>query len=354
MRTETDYPPLASRISWRTVDRVVRCALILVLASPQVVHAAEAEAENLERLRSIPREERLALWEKLNEFDALSQTERSAIRSLDERIGQLPPAMRANYGSVLRRYHHWVQGLTDAQRNELNAAPPGERMKLVTKLHAAERSAPRANSTPLFLQVSDFSSALPLFETALRLKVWFDLTPEKRAEIEKIPSVAEQQKRLAELRQQVKEGLVNRISKSDESALMEKIEENPQLKNWLSSPLRKADPTKHEKMKRRMAVNYYFLEHPPAAVESGHLMRFQTALPSWYRGQFDYLPSEEARRRLTILYRLVFPSPGEIPEIHVGAPPGRPAAMPPRTPSLAPKPARPAPRPDTPTGTSPF
>ena len=43
-------------------------------------------------------------------------------------------------------------------------------------------------------------------------------------------------------------------------------------------------------------------------------MRFEAALPPWYRGEFDHLPPEEARRRLTILYRLVYPFPSDMPE----------------------------------------
>src|SRR5207249_3597766 len=118
----------------------------------------------------------------------------------------------------------------------------------------------------------------------------------------------------------------NRISKAEEEALLAKIEANPQLKNWLNTPLKKADPTKHEKMKRRIAAHYYFLEKPPAAVDPSHLMRFQAALPPWSRGEFDHLPPEEARRRLTILYRLIFPAPGEMPEIRTATRPQAPAA----------------------------
>ena len=81
----------------------------------------------------MPREQRLALWEKLKEFDALSSKEQVAIRSLDERIGKLSPSEQAYYGSVLRRYHHWVQGLSESQRTELNSTPPGERMRLITR-----------------------------------------------------------------------------------------------------------------------------------------------------------------------------------------------------------------------------
>src|SRR5262249_39085825 len=157
----------------------------------------------------MPREQRLALWEKLKEFDRLPTGEKSAIRALDARIAALSAADRENYQSVLRRYHHWVQGLSDEQRSALHAAPTRERMKLVTRLRAEERTVANPSSTPLFLQVLDFSGGSP-FETAHRLKAWFDLDAGKRAEIEALPTSVDQRRRLTELGQRVKLGPVNR------------------------------------------------------------------------------------------------------------------------------------------------
>ena len=132
-----------------------------------------------------------------------------------------------------------------------------------------------------------------------------------------MPLQEDQQKRLAELAQHVRLAPSGRIAKADEDALLAKMDANPQLKSWLNNLQKKVDPTekkkgdltKSEKVKRRAAANYYFLEKPPAAVEPGRLMRFEAALPRWYRGEFDHLPPEEARCRLTILYRLIYPFP---------------------------------------------
>jgi hypothetical protein len=284
------------------------------LIAPRVGQAADAEAENWNRLRSMPREQRVALSEKLKKFDALGPSEKSAVQSLSDRISQLPLAEQANYWSVLGRYHHWLQGLSEEQRNELKSVPPSERMRLVTKLRAQERATSSTRTVPLFLQVIDFAAMSPI-ESAHRIKAWLDLTPEKRAEIEAMPVQVDQQKRLAELALHVKLGSSNRIAKTEEDALLAKVEANPLLKSWLgNAEKKKADSTKAEKAKRRIVANYYFLEKPPPAVESSRLMRFEAALPPWYRGEFDHLPPEEARRRLTILYRLVYPYPGDMPE----------------------------------------
>src|SRR5262249_7398039 len=118
--------------------------------------ATTPEAANAIRLRSMPREERLALFEKLKEFDALSSAETAAIRALNARINQLPADEQANYWSVLRRYHHWVQGLSDEQRNQLNSVPLNERMKVITRLRSEERASSRPGYLPLFVQVLDF------------------------------------------------------------------------------------------------------------------------------------------------------------------------------------------------------
>jgi hypothetical protein len=43
-------------------------------------------------------------------------------------------------------------------------------------------------------------------------------------------------------------------------------------------------------------------------------MRFDAALPSWYRAPlFDHLPTEGAQRRLMIPDRLEYPAQGEMP-----------------------------------------
>jgi hypothetical protein len=324
----------------------------MTTTSAEPAGAAAPEAANANRLRSMPREERLALFEKLKEFDALSSAEKAAIRALNARIIQLPADEQANYWSVLRRYHHWVQELSDEQRNQLNSVPLNERMKVITRLRTEERASSRPGYLPLFVQVLDFSAMTPV-ETAHRIKAWLELTPEQRAEIEQIDGAAEQQRRLAELAQHVKMPSPGRITKAEEDAILAKIEASPQWKNSpLLGPLKKGDAAKQEKARRRIATSYQFLEKPPPAVDPTRLMRFEAALPPGYRGQFDHLPPEEARRRLTILYRLIYPVPAEMPEILKAAiPQGAttkpvPAAGAGTTPRSVPPPPRP--------GTSPF
>jgi hypothetical protein len=302
--------------------------------------ARGGEAENWGRLRSMPRERRVALADKLKEFDALDAREKEAVRALDRKVAGLPEADQASYRSVLRRYHLWLQGLPEDQRNALKAAPPSERMAMVTRLRAGARPSSPRRDNPAFLQLADLNGPTP-YELAQRLKLWFDLPPDQRAAVEKL-APADRLKRFEDLARSRGEKLnpTQHLTKAQEDELIKKLDSSPQLKNGLQLPHKKIDakdPEKHARVRRRLAENYYFIEHPPEAVAPENLLRFETALPSWFRPSFDPLPPDEARRRLTILYRLVYPHPQEMPAEK--APPpvaAAPAAKP--TPA-APKPA---------------
>ena len=99
-----------------------------------------------------------------------------------------------------------------------------------------------------------------------------------------------------------------------------------------------------------LAGNYYFIENPPEKVELAKLFQFLSDLPKGISESFTYLPPEEARRRLTILYRLVYPAPGEMPPPgNTSNPPGAPSTK--STGKAEPPSPQPAPGPS---GTPPF
>ena len=80
---------------------------------------------------------------------------------------------------------------------------------------------------------------------------------------------------------------------------------------------------------RRQAMNFYWSEHPPKAVTPERLSAFLAEFPPWLQSAFDAHPPEDAQRRLSVVYRLIFPHPSEIvpsPRPVAGAPSGsRPA-----------------------------
>jgi hypothetical protein len=313
---------------------------ILAILAP--ARARADEDENWQRLRSMPREQRLILSENLKKFDALDPGQKAVIRGLDEKLAQLPAENRLNAYSVLRRYRLWVDGLPREQRDLLKSTPPDQRMPLVRKFLAEERSAARKPNALLF-QLAELNATSPI-DVAHRLKIWFALTPEERAECERMPP-EKRRSHMEELGRKKKVAAIRRLTLADEERALESLLANPLLKDRLSNRLaefkktleasRKVDEVKKvENARRKVADNYYFLEHPPEKVAPESLLRFDAALPSWIRTPLDHLPPEEARRRLTILYRLVFPAGTEMPaNFQPTAPSGSTATS---TPSPAP------------------
>jgi hypothetical protein len=294
------------------------------------------EEENWQRLRSMPLEQRQILSENLRRFDALDPKQKGVVRELDEKLGQLPAENRMNDYAVLRRYHLWLQSLPREQRDLLNATPPDQRIPLVRKFLAEEQTTAKTPN-PRLLQLVELSATSPI-DIAHRLKLWFALSPEERAQIERLPT----EKRRSQLDEQGRKKKVaagHRLTKAEEEKALERLQANPvlkdrvgnriaELKKTLETSKKTDDVKKSESARRKLAENYYFLEHPPEKVAPENLMRFDAALPVWIRSPLDHLPPEEARRRLTILYRLVFPAGTEMPADVKPAPPAEAAAAP--------------------------
>ena len=164
----------------------------LAVAMGWIVSGADAradQAENLRRLRSMPLEHRRALAQNLERFDAMGAADREAIRALDRELAGQPDSNRARYLAVLRRYHLWLQRLPKEQRDAIAAAPPEERMALVTKLRAEEHASEARRRTPAFLQVVDLGDMSP-FDVAQWLKIWFDAHPRRTGEVREEAPVA--------------------------------------------------------------------------------------------------------------------------------------------------------------------
>jgi hypothetical protein len=84
----------------------------------------------------------------------------------------------------------------------------------------------------------------------------------------------------------------------------------------------------------QLSESLYFAQNPPQAVAAENLALFESQVPGWLRATLDPLPPDDARRRLTILYRQIYPPGQEIP--------------PPPRPSPEATKAKPAPRPAAP------
>jgi hypothetical protein len=296
-------------------------ALTMVAVSSCSPPVNSGDDENWRRLRTVPRERRLWLAEKLKQFDGLDRATQASVRKLDARLADLPPADRANYLAVLRRYHLWLEGLTESQRGEINAQPPDRRMTSVARI-AAEPSARPGSPDPLVLRLASMGDLSP-YDLATQVKFWLALTSAEKAEVSRLEDPA-RQRRLMQLGHEHKVTPVPRPAAADEDAAYERV-----LKKGLSGYVaakkkddtaKKEELTKWAKTKSRLLDHFSFLENPPDKVSSDNLARFSAALPPWIRSQCDPLPPEEARRRLTVLYRLVFPKPLEFVEPKAAAP----------------------------------
>jgi flagellar motor switch protein FliM len=71
---------------------------------------------------------------------------------------------------------------------------------------------------------------------------------------------------------------------------------------------------------RRQAINFYLTrtETEVRSVDPQRLAEFVGGLPSWVQTTLDQYPPDEARRRLSFAYRLVFPF---LEELKGGRPP---------------------------------
>jgi len=326
--------------------RVFGLPAISALATILVAAAFDPD-RNWVRLRALPGEQRLKLVDTLKKFDLLfTREQQQALRDLDRRLNELEPAEQIKYFAVLRRYHNWLNRLPEKKQDELSQKPAGERLSLVKKL-VAEYPVPKMK-TVRFLQITDLGDYSP-FELAALFKIWQVLTPEQRRQIERVAAIPKRHEAL------FRSGAEQKIPREIKPPDFEEKHWIGQLENFardkrpilLLNELKKKQESLRAEILRRQAINYYFLQNRPHAVTPERLVDFVAAFPSWLQSTFDPYPPDEARRRLTIVYRLVFPFPAEMK-----------ASPRPSIPSAGPNPPRGAPSPagkgQAAPGTSPF
>jgi hypothetical protein len=272
------------------------------------------------RLRTLPREERLVLAKNLNRFDLLSSSEQAALRTLDSQLTRLPADDRTRLMSLLQCYHLWILGLPEAKRKELAAASGDARLALVQQSRDQTRAQKGPRNAFLLTQFA-WLSPISLFETSHLIKIWLNLKPEEQAKIEKT-APAERGKKLHELGPYVGVPQEKRPSVAEWDKVRKHINSKENLKKRFDALKAQAK----DNQARRLMEAHYFLDNEPAPVALRKLLQFESALPSWFRDQYSLLPPEAARRRLTILYRLVFPEGQEMPEPKPKNEPGQAAA----------------------------
>ncbi len=317
-------------------------SLVIVLAALAASPAGLSdEAENYRRLQAMPRERRVALAETLERFDKLPPDEQAAIRKIDSEIGRRDEVERARYRALLRRYHLWVNGLTGEQKQALAEAGSTEaRFNLARKFRLKELenapSSPRVSG----IRTGDYGMIGP-YEAANMLRIWAKLSDAKKSEIERRQ---ERGRIFAEIKAQQKAANVpfQRFPLADEKFYDARIESDEAFRRLFGLGGRRPDAAKkgdaeakaetaQKKAEHPFAEFLYFEDHKPKAVSQKNLERFSASGPAWFHAMLDPLSADDARAYLTIVYRLLYPEPGEMP---VQSKPSGPA----------PAPSRPAPK----------
>ncbi len=270
--------------------------------------------------------ERQDLREALRRYDMrLNLDEQRAARELDDRLNALPEADRDDYLTVLRRYHNWLHLLPERTRNEILNQPADARLAKIREAAVKYPPPDGGARTPLdFIQIGGTGA----FELASLCKTWLALSPVDRQRVDAQPAGD----RKGELIRRGRElDIPRELKPADfdearwiaeaESRIRELREATSGPKDWIGkieSKFEQAGPTPPEAPQRprpfmhRLAVNLYVQEHEPAhPVDPTRLAQFFAATPPWIQSTFGPFPSDEVRRRLSVIYRIVFPFPEE-------------------------------------------
>jgi hypothetical protein len=308
------------------------------------------ETENLRQLQAMPRERRVALSENLERFDKLDPAEQAAIRKLDAEIARKVPLEQARYRAVLRRYHLWVNSLSAEEKAQLKAAEGTEaRFNLARKFRMKEIEGASSSPKVFGIRTGDLGVNGP-YEIAHLLKIWKALTPGKKVELERNK---DRLTLLKEIRGQGKNVGVafHPFPQAEEKHYDDLLDGDEAFKKLLGpyakrveAARKKADAQgKGDAAPRpnnlRFAEFLYFETHKPKAVSQANLERFSAWCPNWLHEMLDPLSPDDARAYLTILYRLLYPHPDEMP---VEKPAKAPADAKSESPKSTPKKSGPA------------
>jgi hypothetical protein len=213
----------------------------------------------------------------------------------------------------MRRYHNWLASLPDPAQDTIRDKSPGERMELIKKM-VKDHPVPRA-ATARFLQVIDVGDFSP-FELAAMYETWQSMSPAERQQVDNMRPNARRQAfvRNGEARRIAALHKANSFDEPQWVDALEVVAQNRQIVAVLQEMKNKVEGRPGEIL-RRQAINFHFLERArPGAVDPARMADFLASFPPWLQTCFDHHSPDEAKRRLTIVYRLVFPPGHEIKE----------------------------------------
>lgn len=260
----------------------------------QPAHADDALAQRRARVAAMTAAEREQLARRYERFMALSPEERDRLRALHRALEEDPAVDELR--AVMMRYHRWLSRLSTAQRAELLAMRPDERLEKIRQLRAEERARQRRH-----LSLEDRQAVVRWIEGLVRGR----LSPE---EWERLQALPEQQRRaeLARLVMQRRAQSVRLATAAEENLKV--------LREALSPRAREALDAEATPEGRRVLVGIWLRQafadvyprgpfrrwEPP---EPEALMRFMNEeLSPQERQELTGLSEEELLRRLQRLY----------------------------------------------------
>jgi len=297
-----------------------RTALVVSTLGFLLVAAAIDRQASLARLGSMPDSWREELFDKLRRFDlVLTPEQRASVLQIDSYIQSLEPERRLEALAAARRFHAWLGTLPENVRDDILARPPGERMSEIRKL-LAKHPIPHTE-TPRLLQLIEIGEYSP-FELASIYRIWQALTDAERKQIERLPPGPRRAEELFHRGQ--KKGIERETIPADFDERHWVAYVEAALKKrpifLLEELKKKGETARREQILRRQAVNAYLIAHPTPQVTPERLEQFAASFPEWIQASFDPFPPDEARRWLSVAYRLVFPPGSEIKRAVAGSP----------------------------------
>ncbi len=302
-------------------------------AASLVLAGAAALDENRARFFQMSSVARQQLTDSLRRFDLeLRPDQQQAVRAINDRLNNLPTEDREAYLVVLRRYHNWLADLPEQIREDFLSRPTDERpARMKTLIEKYPLPHEEARSPLDFIQIGGTG----VFELASLCKIWQAITPLDRKKVDELPA-GNRREELLRLGRELK--IPRELSPDDyqaatwiakaEARIKELRGPTTKQNDWigkLENRINEAAERNTEGKERvppflhRLAVNLYAQEHKPThPVDPGRLFRFLGGMPPWMRSTFHPLASDEARKRLTLVYRLVFPYPQEFETLPQG------------------------------------
>ncbi len=256
--------------------------------------------ENRQRLESMPPAEKEKLLRQKERFESLSAEEQQRLKEIHEALAAAPDGERL-YG-VLRRYCDWLKTLASAERAELAAMPPDERIARIRelmKIQEEKRVRKLANLS---------------YDEGQAVLAWLDdmITPYEDELIKHLrPEHQQFLRQESDNPETRRKRIVFFLFRSRQGDKLREIvkptdDDLERLLAGLSEPTRAAfrslkDPEQQEELVRKWifvsVVNPAYIP-----VDDNEINEFFTKLPRGVQAELERLPREEMRQELRRMY----------------------------------------------------